>query len=158
MFTQKLKDRWIAEMQAHQDADRLMQGDWLDRHPDEDGLFRGCFFGCAMQTNRKALGKAADAMQLPYELIALAESIFEGLPPEEAMLFPVQLLRAIPVETDLEPVSCAANAAANAAAIVAADAAVAIDAIDADVDAARIALWQKERDNLLTALTDPGEK
>ena len=139
MFTQKLKDKWITEMQAHQDADRLVQGAWLDAWHDteEDGIFSGCFFGCAMQTDESPLVKAADAMQLPLWLIELAEHIFESLPPQEAILFPVQLLRAIPVETDLEPVYRRDSYS--------------------DIALSRTSAWQQSRDHLLKALIDLGK-
>jgi hypothetical protein len=81
-------------MQAHQDADRLIQDIWL-----YEG--KGCFFGCAMQTDVSALDKAIKEMQLPAWLVYLSESIFEGLPQEEAIAFPVQLLKAIPHDTEI---------------------------------------------------------
>ena len=97
-MNQEQKDKWISIMQEHQDADRLIQGRWLDENN------RGCFFGCAMQTNSNPLEKAIEAMDLPSWLVYLAEKIFEGLPLDQAVLFPVQLLKAIPVYADLEPV------------------------------------------------------
>jgi hypothetical protein len=89
------KETWIKEMQHHQDVDSLVQGQWF-----ENG--KGCFFGCAMQTEVKALEKAAQAMGLPFWVVGLAEAIFEGLEREEALNFPVEFLKAIPVDTDLE--------------------------------------------------------
>jgi hypothetical protein len=89
------KETWIKEMQHHQDVDSLVQGKWF-----ENG--KGCFFGCAMQTDEDALEKAAEAMGLPFWIVELAEAIFEGLEREEALKFPVEFLKAIPVDTDLE--------------------------------------------------------
>lgn len=97
-WSQKLKGKWVKEMLEHQKADRLIQN---IRYTEEDNGFRGCFFGCAMRTHEHALEKAADAMELPLWLIEAAEQIFEKLPKKEAVLFPVQLLEAIPVDTDL---------------------------------------------------------
>ena len=64
MFTQEIKDTWTAKMQGHQDADRFVQGDWLDRYrmADNDGSHRGLFFGCSMQTKNSPLEKAAEEM------------------------------------------------------------------------------------------------
>ena len=98
-FSEKLKQHWIDTMQDHQDADRLEQGRWWD-----NGDKKGCFFGCAMQTDRDALQKAIEHMQLPAWLVHLAEAIFEGLPADDALLFPVQLLEAIPANTDISEV------------------------------------------------------
>ncbi len=100
-FNQELKTKWIGIMQAHQDADRLVQGSWLQDDKESTKIHRGCFFGCAMQTKNDPLSKAIDAMELPEWLIYLAEKIFEGLPKEQAVLFPVQLLSAIPVDADI---------------------------------------------------------
>ena len=98
-FNKELKQHWIGTMQAHQDADRLMQGGWYDL---EDGT--GCFFGCAMQTEDDALKKAIEYMQLPAWLVYLAEKTFEGLPKDDALLFPVQLLKVIPTDADITEV------------------------------------------------------
>jgi hypothetical protein len=93
-------------MQAHQDADRLIQGEWIDDPAfyDEGELRDGCFFGCAMQTDEDPLEKAIVKMQLPDWLVYLAEKIFEGLPQEDALAFPVQLLKAIPTNADISEV------------------------------------------------------
>ncbi len=96
-FNSETKRKWVATMQAHQDADRLQQGNWWD-----DG--KGCFFGCAMKTNNNALEKAIEAMNLPAWLVYLAENIFEGLTKEDSDLFPVQLLNAIPEDADISAV------------------------------------------------------
>lgn len=90
------KNYWVAEMQKHQDADRLVQGEWFDLQTK-----KGCFFGCAMQTEEDALEEAIEAMKLPDWLIYLAERIYEGLSKEEYLTFPVELLKAIPVNTDI---------------------------------------------------------
>jgi hypothetical protein len=101
-FNRKLKQHWIDVMQAHQDADRLIQGEWFD---NEDGT--GCFFGCAMQTGHDALEKAIDEMQLPAWLVYLAEKIFETLPKADALVFPVQLIKAVPTSADISEVKYA---------------------------------------------------
>ena len=96
------KKRWVSTMQEHQDADRLAQGSWLGEK--KDGLSSGCFFGCAMQTSFLPLEKAIEDMKLPAWLIYLAEKIFEGLPREEALTFPVRLLEVIPTDACIEDV------------------------------------------------------
>jgi len=114
-FTEALKNQWCNTMQSHQNADLFVQGTWLETpdHVFTDGnwaapvrneLYRGCFFGCAIQQTNNVLEKASSAMQLPMWLIATAETIFEYLPPKEAVLFPVQLLNSIPTRTDITKV------------------------------------------------------
>jgi len=94
-FGLKLKTEWIFTMQAHQDADRIMQGDWLYKL-DGPEPNPGCFFGCAMQSDERALKKAAIAMNLPYDLVYAAEELFEVLPEALALEFPVEFLNAVP--------------------------------------------------------------
>jgi len=102
-FNQETKTKWINIMQPHQDADRIIQGKWLDEN-DGSEIHSGCFFGCAMQTSNNPLSKAIDEMHLPEWLVYLAEKIFEGLPEELAVTFPVDLLSVIPVDADIESV------------------------------------------------------
>jgi len=64
----------------------------------------GCFYGCNMQTSERALEKAIVSMKLPPWLVYLTEKIFEGLPSDEAKTFPVRLIKAIPINTDIESV------------------------------------------------------
>ena len=99
-FSQQEKDNWIKIGLDHQKADRFLQGQWVTER-DEEGLFKGCFFGCFMQTEENPLNKAVEVMKLPHWLVYVAERIFEGLPSEDSLEFPVRLLEAIPVDTDL---------------------------------------------------------
>ena len=92
-------DKWIAEMEEHQRLDEYAQGDWFDTDTRV-----GCFYGCNMQTSERALEKAIVSMKLPPWLVYLSEKIFEGLPSEEAKTFPVRLIKAIPINTDIESV------------------------------------------------------
>jgi hypothetical protein len=98
-MNQQQKDEWLAKMRDHQYHDRFAQGEWLQ----SDGV-RGCFYGCAMRTHVNVLERAAEAMGLPLWFVKLTEAIFEGLPEDLALRFPVEVLEAIPVDTDLTPV------------------------------------------------------
>jgi len=100
-FNKELKTQWINTMQAHQDADRLIQGLWLSNDIDEELMYSGCFFGCAMQGIKYPLAAATKAMQLPINFIAFAENIFENLSPTEAVKFPVEFLNAIPTNLEI---------------------------------------------------------
>jgi len=102
-WDRETKDHWVSTMKEHRDADRLVRGEWLGEK-DESGIFRGCFFGCAMQTREKPLEKSAEAMKLPLWLIKLAELIFESMSIEKALDFPVPLVEAIPCGVSLKGV------------------------------------------------------
>jgi hypothetical protein len=169
------KETWIKEMQEHQDMDSLVQGQWFSNG-------KGCFFGCAMQTKEGALEKAAQAMGLPFWIVGLAEVIFEGLEREEALKFPVEFLKAIPVDTDLEIVKhkiavlrlydlphqrdeitdvinilkrVIEGEEVTADEWSAAEAAVAWSSVEwLAADAERSAFWKVERDNLIKTLKE----
>ena len=96
-FTAEQKQHWVDVMQAHQDADRITQGLWWNGS-------KGCFFGCVMEEDNVNLAEAAKVMGLPLWLVRLAEKIHEGLPATDAINWPVKLLKAIPVETDISKI------------------------------------------------------
>jgi len=98
-FNKAQKAHWISIMQEHQDADRLTQGLWWSQDAN-----KGCFFGCAMQSEENVLEHASEAMNLPKWLVYLAEKIFERLPKDEALTFPVELLKAIPTDVNIDEV------------------------------------------------------
>jgi len=97
-WNKEKKQKWVSEMQEHQEADRLIRGEWLNESN------QGCFFGCAMQTEESPLEKAITDMSLPSWLIYLAEKIYEGLPNNEYLDFPVKLLKSIPIDIDITSV------------------------------------------------------
>ena len=90
----------LAIMEMHAEADRFVQGCWISELDgvDEEGFFRGCFFGCAMQSN----GLKDDPIEafcvkygMPIWLGYLSERLFEKMSPHEAAGFPVELLTAM---------------------------------------------------------------
>src|SRR5690554_5658546 len=81
-------------MQEHAAADRLIQGLWL-RDKDASGIFRGCFFGCAAQSDKNPISKVCQDWGLPLWLGHLSEKVFEGLPEDKAKKWPVELLQAL---------------------------------------------------------------
>ncbi len=98
-WNKETKAHWVKIMQGHQDADRFIQGRW---HNPENN--KGCFFGCAMQTEEDPLGKAIKEMHLPGWVVYLGEKIHERLPQKESKLFPLILCQAIPEDTDIRQV------------------------------------------------------
>ena len=78
-----------------------------------DDKFKACAVGCAVHSLNVKLGKEyrtsdhsvyEKELGIPEWLAHLEDTIFEGLPKEEAKLWPEKFLSAIPVGTDLEPI------------------------------------------------------
>ena len=90
-----IKTKFALRFAAHRAADDVIQGTGFDGS-------RGCFVGCTLDNY--------DHAQFPIELgwpewlARLADKIFEGIPKAEAAQFGTDLLAAVPVGVDLEPV------------------------------------------------------
>ncbi len=92
---QAVKNKYIARVHAHREADRLIKGiGW------ENG--KGCAVGCTL----KAYDHARYPLELglPEWLARLEDAIFENLPNGAALEWPERFLTAIPVGVDVEPV------------------------------------------------------
>jgi len=90
----KVKEMFQARFDQHRVADEVLQGTGFSGG-------RGCFIGCTMnEYNHESFAKQIR----PQWLAHLADSIFEGLPAIEAPQFGTDLLEAIPIGKDLEPV------------------------------------------------------
>lgn len=98
-WSKSKKEKFLKIAKDHQDADRFIQGSWLE---DEkiNWKFKGCFYWCMTQTYDDTLEEAVKVMCLPAWIIHVSEKIFEGLPQKEAIKFPLQLLEVIPINTD----------------------------------------------------------
>lgn len=92
--SEEKKAMFVQRFAEHRALDAVIQGTGY-----ENG--RGCFIGCTMQEYKHE----SFASQIgPDWLAHLADKIFEGLPRAEAAQFGTDLLDAIPVGVDLEPV------------------------------------------------------
>ena len=95
MKTLERKQEIIKIAKEHRAADRFIQGQWLNGKVK--GKYSGCFMGCMTQEDSSdSLNQASEEFDIPLWLVHVAEKIFEGLPQEEAVEFPVQLLEAQP--------------------------------------------------------------
>lgn len=89
-----VKEKYVARFAVHRAADEVIQGTGFDNG-------RGCFVGCTLD--------AYDHSRFPIELgwpewlARLADTVFEGIPKTEAPQFGTDLLEAVPVGVDLEP-------------------------------------------------------
>lgn len=121
-----LKARLVANMREHREADRLMHGRYFSSTNDAYGglVFRGCAVGCtvaefiAAERGISLLEVHADlslnphkewarVTGLPLWLAYADDRLFESLPSEESMDWPVRLLEAVPVGVDLAPAHAA---------------------------------------------------
>ena len=105
----ELKERFVTEVKRHQDADQIVQGTYGE---ETDGKWRGCAVGCAIDSlnvlNGTKLRTSDHALYeselgLPEWLARLEDTIFEGLPKDIAMQWPLRFAKAVPVGVDLQP-------------------------------------------------------
>ena len=92
---QKIKDKYVARVIAHRKADNLIQGTgWKDG--------KGCAVGCTLEKyDHKAY---EDELGIPEWLAKVEDTLFEGMSKEDAIGWPEDFLKAIPVGVDLEQV------------------------------------------------------
>ena len=92
-----VKAKYVARFAAHRAADEVIQGTGFD-----DETQHGCFVGCTLNDyNHKAF---ETELGWPEWLARLADAIFEGLDAKGAAQFGSDLLEAVPVGVDLDPV------------------------------------------------------
>jgi hypothetical protein len=92
-----LKERLIATMRAHREAETLVQGVYW-----EDG--RGCAVGCITHKQSYEAWKHYEEWGIPRILARLEDAIFEALPTDEARAWPERFLGAIQPGADLSQV------------------------------------------------------
>jgi hypothetical protein len=101
------REAFLAEMQAHADADQIVQGRYW-----KDG--RGCAVGCALHSINRLLVDGnvpcddhemlAEILNIPPQLAYLEDTIFEGLPLSLARQWPMRFASAIQQDADLNNV------------------------------------------------------
>jgi hypothetical protein len=92
-----VKEKYVARFAKHRALDQVVQGTGFD-----PGTGRGCFVGCTL--NRYDHSAFETELGWPQWLARLADAIFEGLPREEAPQFGTDLLAAVPIGIDLNPI------------------------------------------------------
>lgn len=90
-----VKAKYLNRVIAHAAADALIQGTGWNGS-------KGCAVGCTLEAYNHS--RYPIELGLPEWLARLEDSIFEGLPVDEAMTWPQRFLEAIPVGADVEPV------------------------------------------------------
>ena len=88
----QIKADIIAQLEDHRAADQLIKGQYW-----EDG--KGCAVGCTLHSGNFA--EYEPRFGIPQMLARLEDCIFEGLPNDEAMEWPVRFMAAIEPGADL---------------------------------------------------------
>ena len=92
---QEIKDKYIARLKAHYEADEIVQGVYWEAG-------KGCAVGCILHSgNHNAFEQE---LGIPEFFAHLVDNIFENLSNEDAKELPLQFLEAIPVGADLSKV------------------------------------------------------
>jgi hypothetical protein len=108
--SKKLKTDFIKEVLWHYETDKIIKGSYGDNASPEKGF---CAVGCSIHSLNRMKGKSYDISKhkvyetelgIPEWLARLEDTIFEGLPDELAMKWPLRFAKAIPVGVNLEPV------------------------------------------------------
>ena len=106
-----IQEGFIREIRWHEDQDRIVQLTYGEACTAEN--FRACAVGCSINSMARLYGKKfctsshklyEELIGVPEWLARLEETIFEGLPEEDAKLFPRQFAEAINLNADLEKV------------------------------------------------------
>jgi len=92
---QEIKDAHVAQLQAHYNADEIVQGKYW-----ENG--KGCDTGCSFHSSDH--NQWAIQLGVPVIIGRLRDKIFEGLPNDKAKEFPLLCSNATPVGVNLENV------------------------------------------------------
>jgi len=94
---QSVKDKYLARVKAHYDADEIIQGVYW-----ENG--KGCAVGCTVETGDNSHEAMAKELGIPLSIVHLEDKIFEWLSNGKAKEFPLRFLHAIKPGADLSKV------------------------------------------------------
>ena len=100
MKTQEEKNELLSQLKYHQDLDAFVQGQWLLNEKLENNDFKGCFYGCTMQTNDNPILKFSEKYSVDLWYCYLTEKIFEGLPDGQYRQFPYRSIEILPLNFD----------------------------------------------------------
>ncbi len=92
---EKIKEKYLNRVEAHAKADEIVKGTYW-----EEG--KGCAVGCTIEGNDHE--KYEIELGIPKELAYIEDIIFEELPNELAMEWPLRFLKAVPVGADLSKI------------------------------------------------------
>ena len=107
----KLKTIFVEEVEKHRKLDSIVQG----TYGHQNGTWKGCAVACSLRSLAIIDGEPLveeysnhkdyeSKLGIPEWLARLEDTIFEGLPIEEAKKWPTQFAKAIPVGANLDPI------------------------------------------------------
>jgi hypothetical protein len=105
--SQQLKDELLVQLKHHQDLDAFVQDKWLTDIKVEGNGFKGCFYGCTMQTKVTPREAFSEKYDIDLWYCYLTENLFEGLPDGEYQKFPYESIDIIPIGYDFNKVKSA---------------------------------------------------
>jgi len=109
-FNQELKSALVAEIRKHREQDQVIQGNYGYL---EEGKFRGCAVGCAIDSLFKVHGHDTPyylcsdhgiyerELGIPRILAELQDILHEGLSDESFPTWPERFMEVVPTEKDL---------------------------------------------------------
>ena len=97
--SQAIKDEYLARVRDHRKQDQIRRGFYWE---ERDGVFRGCAVGCTLHSSNHYAYETE--LGIPAQLAYLEDGIFENLPGDRHLDWPLQFLEAIPVGADLHKV------------------------------------------------------
>jgi len=100
----RTKTALLKKLKHHQDLDTFIQGNWLTDEKVEGNGFKGCFYGCTMQTEDSPIEKFSEKYDIDLWYCYLTEKLFEGLPDGEYQTFPYQSIDLLPVGLDINKI------------------------------------------------------
>lgn len=102
------KAEMLALAKHHQKFDAFIQSIWQSKEKIEGNIHAGCQHGCLSQGQRLSLEEEDNPRLATNRLWVnslwwcyITECIFEGLPKDQAKLFPVQSIGALPIGIDM---------------------------------------------------------
>jgi hypothetical protein len=101
---QTIKDEILKKLLHHQELDAFVQGAWLTDEKVEGDYFKGCFYGCTMQTENNPREAFSEKYNIDLWYCYLTEKIFEGLPKEESKSFPYASIDIVPLGFDFNKI------------------------------------------------------
>jgi uncharacterized protein YdbL (DUF1318 family) len=93
-----LKERVMAKIAAHREADRIAKGAYVRR---SNGKKKHCAVGCLLEDSNGGHMRYESEFGIPVQLAWLEDGIFESLPDEHAISWPERFMGAISVGADL---------------------------------------------------------
>jgi len=87
-----IKEKYVARVKAHAEADKIVKGQYW-------GNGKGCAVGCTIEGDEHS--RYETELGIPVAIAHVEDYLFEIMPNEDAMKFPLRLLEAIPVGADL---------------------------------------------------------